>query len=122
MEHYLRQGFEKWGKVQVEGADKLIIYKRTGNHLDFPTQTPNDGLKTYTFEDFAGAFDASAGPGLPLTYPSVDPPIAHPLHINFGDQIWLEGYDVASSVATASGRQHPLDPLLARAAADRAEL
>ena len=95
MEHYLRQGFEKWGKVQVEGADKLIIYKRTGNQLEFPTQTPNDGLKTFTFEDFAGAFDASADPELPLTYPSVDPPITNPLHINFGDQIWLEGYDVA---------------------------
>ncbi|MCB0136170.1 MAG: hypothetical protein KDD75_13770, partial [Caldilineaceae bacterium] len=32
MEHYLRQGFEKWGTVQVNDRDKLIIYKRTGNH------------------------------------------------------------------------------------------
>ena len=103
MEHYLRQGFEKWGKVQVAGADKLIIYKRTGNHLEFPTQAPNDGLKTFSFEDFAGAFDANAASDLPLTYPSVDPVIAHPLHINFGDQIWLEGYDIQAPAPLRPG-------------------
>ncbi len=95
MEHYLRQGFEKWGKVQVEGRDKMIIYQRTGVHQDFPTQASNEGLRTFRFEDFADAFDANAAPGLPLTYPSVDPPIAHPLNYNFGNLITLEGYDIA---------------------------
>jgi hypothetical protein len=94
MEHYLRQGFEKWGKVTVGGLDKLIIYQRTGNHLEFPTQTPNDGLRTFAFEDFAASFDAHALPALPLTYPSVDPAIAHPLNINFGNLITLEGYAI----------------------------
>jgi hypothetical protein len=47
MEHYLRQGFEKWGRVQVNGRDKLIIYQRTGNQQDYPTQAPNDGLRTF---------------------------------------------------------------------------
>jgi hypothetical protein len=94
MEHYLRQGFEKWGKVQVEGRDKMIIYKRTGNHLEFPTQVANEGLPVFRFEETAAAFDATAAPNLPLTYPSVDPAIAHPLRVNFDDTIWLEGYDV----------------------------
>jgi hypothetical protein len=95
MEHYLRQGYEKWGKVQVEGRDKMIIYKRTGNEQQFPTRAPNDGLQTFRFEDFAEAFDASAAPSLPLTYPSVDPPIAFGLNHNFGDLITLEGYDIS---------------------------
>jgi hypothetical protein len=94
MEHYLRQGFEKWGKVTVDGQDKLIIYQRTGNHLEFPTQTPNAGLRTFAFEDFAASFDANALADLPLTYPSVDPAIAHPLGINFSDLITLEGYAI----------------------------
>lgn len=94
MEHYLRQGFEKVAKVQVDGADKMIIYERTGNHQDFPTRASNADLPVYKFEDFAAAFDAQAAPNLPLTYPSVDPTIAHPLHINFGNKLWLEGYDV----------------------------
>ena len=95
MEHYLRQGFEKWGKVQVEGRDKMIIYQRTGNHQEFPTRMSNDGLRTFRFEDFAAAFDNDAAPGLPLTYPSVDPSIAYPLNDNFGNLITLEGYDIS---------------------------
>ncbi len=95
MEHYLRQGFEKWGRVQVGGLDKMIIYQRTGNQVEFPTQAPIDGLPVFRFEEFAAAFDANAAADLPLTYPSVDPPIAHPLDINFGNIIRLEGYDIA---------------------------
>ena len=94
MEHYLREGFAKWGRVQVAGQDKLTIYKRTGEQREFPTQDPVDGLPIYAVEDYAAAFDAAAGPELPLTYPAVDPPIANPLHVSFGNQIWLEGYDI----------------------------
>ncbi|MBW7883503.1 MAG: glycosyltransferase family 39 protein, partial [Caldilineaceae bacterium] len=94
MEHYLRQGFEKWGRVQVNGRDKMIIYQRTGEHLEYPTQTPNQGLQVFRYEDYVDAFDAHALPNLPLTYPSVDPPITNPLHVNFGNLIWLEGYDI----------------------------
>ena len=94
MEHYLRQGFEKWGKVTVGGLDKLIIYQRTGNHLEFPTQTPNEGLRTFAFEDFAAGFDANALASLPLTYPSVDPAIENVLGINFNNLITLEGYAI----------------------------
>ncbi len=95
MEHYLRQGFEKWGRVQVDGRDKMIIYKRTGAQQDYPTQAPNEGLRVFDFADYAAAFDENAAPDLPLTYPSVDPPIAHPLDVNFDNQIRLEGYDIS---------------------------
>lgn len=94
MEHYLRQGFEKWGRVQVNGRDKLIIYKRTGNHQEFPTQAPAEGLSTFRAEEYVAAFDANALANLPLTYPSVDPPIANPLEVNLGNLITLAGYDI----------------------------
>lgn len=94
MEHYLRQGFEKWGRVQVNGRDKMIIYKRTGARHEFPTQLPNEGLITYRNEEFVDAFDRHALADLPLTYPSVDPPIAFPLYANLGNLIALEGYDI----------------------------
>ena len=90
MEHYLRQGFEKWGRVQINDRDKLIIYQRTGNHQEYPTQAPNEGLTTYRGEDFVDAFDQHALADLPLTYPSVDPPISHPLEVNLGDLITLD--------------------------------
>lgn len=94
MEHFLRQGFEKWARVQVAGTDKMIVYKRTGNQVEFPTQAPVDGLPVYAFENFAAAFDAHALADLPLTYPSIDPAIANPLDVNFGDTIRLEGYAI----------------------------
>ncbi len=94
MEHYLREGFEKVGRVQVGGTDKLIIYERTGAKSDFPTQAPVDGLPIYAYEEYAAAFDANAAANLPLTYPSVDPAIANPLDINFGNLIRLEGYAI----------------------------
>ena len=94
MEHYLRQGFEKWGTVQVNDRDKLIIYKRTGNHQEYPTQASTDGLPTWRYEDYAASFDDNALADLPLTYPSVDPPIANPMRVNLGDAITLEGYAI----------------------------
>jgi hypothetical protein len=92
MEHFLRSGFEKWGKVTVNGADRLIIYNRTGARLDFPTQQPNDGLRTFPLDDYALTFDLLAQPAFTLTYPAVAPPIQHPRRVNLGDEISLEGY------------------------------
>lgn len=103
MEHYLRQGFEKWGRVQINDRDKLIIYQRTGNHQEYPTQAPNEGLTTYRGEDFVDAFDQHALADLPLTYPSVDPPISHPLEVNLGDLITLEGYDIQHTTPLRPG-------------------
>lgn len=94
MEHFLRQGFEKWGIVEVNDRAKMIIYRRTGVNHEFPTQLPNDGLHIFRAEEFIDAFDRHALADLPLTYPSVDPPVAFPLDFNFGDIITLEGYDI----------------------------
>ena len=94
MEHYLREGFEKWGLVEVNGRPKMVIYQRTGAHHEFPTQLPNTGLTTFPNELYAEAFDRHALADLPLTYPAVDPPVTYPLHANLGNQITLEGYDL----------------------------
>ncbi len=94
MEHILRQGFEKWGKVTINGADRMIIYQRTGVHHDFPTQLPTENLPVYPLADYGVHFDQLAQAAFPLTYPEVNQPIGDPLHINLGNQIWLEGYDI----------------------------
>ena len=92
MEHYLREGFEKWGRVEIGGVKKMTIYRRTGAQLELPTQTSEEGLPIFRFEEYAASFDANALPTLPLTYPMVDPPVTNPMHVNLGNQIWLEGY------------------------------
>jgi hypothetical protein len=94
MEHYLRSGFEKWAQVEINGTGRMVIYKRTGARLEFPTQQPADHLPRLALNEFAPTFDLAARPAMTLTYPSVAPPISHPLHVNLGDQIWLEGYDI----------------------------
>lgn len=94
MEHILRQGFEKWGKVVINGDDRMIIYQRTGVHHEFPTQLPNEGLPVYPVADYTARFDQLARPQFPLTYPEVNQPIGNPRHVNLGNQIWLEGYDI----------------------------
>lgn len=95
MEHFLRSGFEKWGKVEINGADRMIIYKKTGARSDFPTQQSNDGLQTFHLSDFVLPFDLAARPAMTLTYPTVAPPIANPMRVNLGDEIWLEGYAIS---------------------------
>jgi hypothetical protein len=94
MEHFLRSGFEKWGKVEINGADRMIIYHRTGARHEFPTRLPNDGLHTFPLNAHRLHFDLTARPAMTLTYPSVAPPIGNSLHVNLGNQIWLEGYDI----------------------------
>ena len=95
MEHYLRQGFEKWGVVEINDADRMVIYKRTGVNLDDPTGAPTDNLPRFPLDEYAPYFDAQSSPDFPLTYPAVNQAISNPLHVNFGDEIWLEGYDIS---------------------------
>ena len=52
--------------------------------------------------DYAPAFDAAATADLPLGYPVVEPPITHPLSVNFGDRIRLEGYDLDVTIRRSS--------------------
>jgi hypothetical protein len=92
MEHFLRSGFEKWAKVEINGADRMIIYKQTGARLDFPTQQSTTGLQTFHLADFAAQFDLLARQAMTLTYPTVAPPISHPLHVGRRDDCpagWL---------------------------------
>ncbi len=94
MEHFLRGGFTKWGVVEVNDAEQLVIYQRTGEELHLPNEAPTDDLPHFKLAEYEAAFDANATPDFPLTYPIVEQPIGNPLHVNFGDLIWLEGYDI----------------------------
>lgn len=97
MVHYLRQGFHKWGIVEINETNRMLIYYRKdqSNKSADPTVEPNAGLPVYHLNDYKAAFDQLAGPQFPLVYPVVDPIIGHPLHINFNREIWLQGYDIA---------------------------
>ncbi len=95
MEHYLRQGFHKWGIVEINNAERMIIYKRVAASTKDPAREPNAGLPVYHLHDYTGAFDQLAQAQFPLTYPVLDPVIGHPLHVNFDNKIWLQGYDIA---------------------------
>ncbi|MDQ3247999.1 MAG: hypothetical protein M3Q45_02210, partial [Chloroflexota bacterium] len=95
MEHYLRQGFHKWGLVEINDAARMIIYKRTEAHSEDPAREPNEGLSIYRLDEYNNLFDQLAEPHFPLVYPVIDPTIGNPLHANFANQIWLQGYDIA---------------------------
>ncbi|MCB9138065.1 MAG: glycosyltransferase family 39 protein [Caldilineaceae bacterium] len=94
MEHYLRDGFSKWGIVEINDTDQMVIYRRTGESSEFPTQEPVDDVPRYDLADFTARFDELAGPDFPLTYPAVNQLIENPIHTNFDDLIWLEGYNI----------------------------
>ncbi len=94
MEHYLRQGFSKWGIVEINETDQMVIYQRTGNSSEFPTQEATDDVPRYDLAEFESRFDGLAQAEFPLTYPAVNQEIEHPLRANFADLIWLEGYNI----------------------------
>ncbi len=107
MEGLLAEGFEKWGRVQVGGVDKMIIYQRTGVKSEDPAinpvDTPLQGLPILHLEDFAPAFDAASSPLLPLTYPAVDPKTMTPIGANFDNLITLEGYALEAPTPLRAG-------------------
>jgi 4-amino-4-deoxy-L-arabinose transferase-like glycosyltransferase len=83
IDNYVSKDFRPWGVVEINGAPRRVIHQRGQGELP---------MQTFKLQDYAPAFDAQATPELPLGYPVVEPPIAHPLHVNLGDLIWLEGY------------------------------
>jgi hypothetical protein len=86
MEHYLRQGFREWATVEVQGQPRMIIWKRTDDAAQ-PQRIPLREWEAY--------FDERATAEFPLGYPAVAPPdIVNPLHVNMGNEIWLEGYEL----------------------------
>ena len=90
MNDFLSKGFTPWGEVTVNGTHKMTIHKRTGS----TDEQAADPLPVFELNDFRHAFDGNTSPGLPLTYPVINPPIANPLHMNLANLFWLEGYDI----------------------------
>jgi len=88
MENLALNNFKRWGVVTIHDQERMVIYKSAQPDEVFT-------VRTMPLAEFEAQFDWQTTPDLPLTYPVVNPPIGHPLHLNFEDQIWLEGYDIA---------------------------
>jgi hypothetical protein len=81
------QGYIRWGEVTVKGAPRLVIYRQGDDD-------PNSGVRTFPLEVHRARFDAAMTPDIPLVSPIVEETIPNPVHINFGNDIWLEGYAI----------------------------
>jgi hypothetical protein len=90
------KGFAPWANVTIHGDPRMMIRQRG----DTATS-----LQRFALEDYARAFDAVATPDLPLGYPVVEPPIQHPLDVNFGGLIRLEGFDLDAPTPLEPGSQ-----------------
>jgi hypothetical protein len=94
LEGWIGARFAPWGQVTLHDDPRMLI-RRTG--------APADGLQRFALEEYAAAFDRAATPDLPLGYPVVQPHIAHPLDLDFGGQIRLEGYALDAPAPLAAG-------------------
>jgi hypothetical protein len=90
----LDRGYQPWGRVTLDDDPRMLIRQRTEG-------TPP--LQHFALEEYAAAFDAAATPNLPLGYPVVEPAIAHPLDVNFGGLIRLEGYALDAPAPLQAG-------------------
>jgi hypothetical protein len=94
LEGWIGERYQPWGQVTIHGDPRMVI-RRAG--------AADTTLRTFALEDHAAAFDAAATPNLPLGYPVVQPSIDHPLDINFGGLIQLEGYDLDAPTPLHAG-------------------
>ncbi|MEZ4581929.1 MAG: hypothetical protein R3A10_09870 [Caldilineaceae bacterium] len=63
MEHFLRHGFSKWGIVEINATDRMVIYQRTGAQSDMPTEEPTDDVPRLRLDDFTARLpDRAAWP------------------------------------------------------------
>ena len=85
LDELLAKKYQPWGVVTIHDDPRMLIRQRTQSTLP---------LQHFALEAYAAAFDAAATPDLPLGYPVVEPPISHPLDVNLGGLIRLEGYDL----------------------------
>lgn len=90
------QGYTRWGQVTVNDAPRLVIYRQNAGDLVSTVQT-------FPLEAYAARFDAAMDATLPLISPIVEETIPNPLHINFGNDIWLEGYTIEGNEALEPG-------------------
>jgi hypothetical protein len=81
------QGYTRWGSVLVNGAPRLVIWRLGGDPA-------GSEVHTFRLEEYEPLFDEHAGPDLKLGYPIIEDEISYPLHINFDNQLWLEGYNL----------------------------
>jgi hypothetical protein len=77
------RGYQPWATVTLYDDPRMLIHQHTQEPLS---------PQRFALEEYAAAFDAAATPDLPLGYPVVEPPIPHPLDVNLGGLIRLEGY------------------------------
>jgi hypothetical protein len=91
------QGYRPWGVVEVAGIERMAIYQQTGG-------AAIDPVRRLRQSDYVATFAQNTHADLPLTYPAVEAkPIAQPLQINFADQIWLRGYELAQPTPLKAG-------------------
>lgn len=81
------QGYVPWGEVLVNQTPRLVIWRLGGEPMGVEVQT-------FLLEEYEPFFDKLADSNLKLGYPIVEDEIAYPLHINFDNQLWLEGYNL----------------------------
>jgi hypothetical protein len=90
----LNKGYQPWGPVTLHDEPRMLIHQRTQEPLS---------PQSFALEDYAAAFDAAATPDLPLGYPVVEPSIPHPLDVNLGGLIRLEGYHLEAPTPLQPG-------------------
>lgn len=90
------QGYVRWGQVTVYDAPRMTIY-----HQGDPNHAP--AVKTLAWEAARARFDQALDATLPLISPIVEEPIQNPLHLNFDDDIWLEGYAIEHNTGLKPG-------------------
>jgi 4-amino-4-deoxy-L-arabinose transferase-like glycosyltransferase len=90
------RGYTSWANVTIQGDPRMVIHQRGAT---------NSAPQTFALEAYAPAFDAAATAHLPLGYPVVEPPIEHPLDINLGGEIRLEGFDIDAPAPLQPGDQ-----------------
>jgi hypothetical protein len=90
------QGYVRWGQVTVHETPRLVIYRQGAGE-------PATVVQTFPLEAYATRFDAAMNANLPLASPMVEEAIPNPVHINFGNDIWLEGYTIAGNEALKPG-------------------
>ena len=84
------QGFDLWGVVKVNDAERMQIYRNTA------AGGPVDGVQRFSLDEMAPQFDVQSDASLKLPWPITSSTPQHPLHVNFGNEIWLEGYTIGA--------------------------
>ncbi len=95
------QGYVRWGQVTVEDRPQMVIY-RQGDRAQSPP------VQTFALEAYAAQFDDAMTPALPLASPIIEEPIQNPQRINFGNDVWLEGFAIEGNEGLQPGESFRL--------------